>query len=552
MKPKALLNYYFSNIKVEIALLLIAGLVAFTTGFLLISARNQFVINPQMPLLQEELQKFIRQTKPLARIQSLQFLEFLDPQKTIPQYQNYPFSQITQLEKAAKTCIFEGPAPKNEILLKAWNFQKFLCQKEEIPEGVATTPPFYHPSGETYAALVYKQLLRKEGDKSKLALWLNDHLHYFNILELKALNAKTPLDISRLPLADLIKLSWQELYQIIENQEIVMTESAVFLRMNEGLFLYQIYTRDLWEAYWKKSLFHPQSFSSETKPSQCFTVDSRICWRYDFNRSLLTRWNPLTLFLGLSVLFSLLLFFQLCRIMLKRKVEQEKLKFSLEMLTHELRTPMANLSLHAEELRNAYEQLPAETQMTTIRLLDQLARLLRITEASQNYLSKEIKPYLVNPKKIQVKSLPEYINYCVEPFANQLELKYSQLDSSSPILLDPYWTHICINNLVQNALTHGVAPVHILIASTRQFWSIEVRDHGNEVFNPQKKSHASKGMGLGLQLIEKILPYLGGTLFFEFKPTRFRLVFAMESSTALSKKAVQAVQGVQNESVAIS
>jgi signal transduction histidine kinase len=531
MRIKNQLHCYLSKIKLEIALLFIAGAVSFLSGFLIFSAKNQFIQAPQLPVLHEELQRFADQNKPIDKIQILKFRDFLDPQKTIPQYQNYLWRNIHRLNIADKSCLFKGDPPSLEILKKAWRFRKLVCEKKDIPESYINTTPYFNPNGETYASLVYKYKFQNQVNINDSAKWIKEHASYFHILELKELNKVIDLQLNASPLNELLKLTWEELYQLVQNQEVVISKFFIFLRINEGMFLYQIYAKERWDVFWQKSLFYPKVQEVSAKSSECFIASGQVCWLYDYNKSLLTHWNPFTVFLVISLLTSLFLFIQLGRLILRRKKEQEKLKFSLEMLTHELRTPLANLGLYAEELRSLYEDLPIKAQMTSIRLLDQLAKLLRITEASQKYLAKDSKFELIYPKMILISSLADFIKYCIEPYDSRIELIW--LASENSVRLDPYWTHICISNLIQNAIDHGVAPIKVRIELTNSYWSIEVEDQGIKTFDSNKKSVTSNGMGLGLQLIQKILPFIGGTLTIKFKPTRFKLVFLLDLPISL-------------------
>lgn len=133
MRIKNQVNYYLNKIKLEIALLFIAGVVSFLSGFLIFSAKNQFVQAPQLPVLHEELQRFADQNKPFNKIQLLGMRDFLDPQKTIPQYQNYLWRNIHRLNLADKSCLFKGAPPSLEILNKAWQFTD-------------SVPCIFHPS----------------------------------------------------------------------------------------------------------------------------------------------------------------------------------------------------------------------------------------------------------------------------------------------------------------------------------------------------------------------------------------------------------------------
>ncbi len=528
MNLKSLAIHNYKESKKEILLLFVAGLVSFALGFMALFAKTQFVKGPQIPLLQEELKEFARKSRTITSLQLSPSLEFIDPQNVLPKYQSYPFHELLKVHRAADQCIIDGPSPKQRDLRKAWQFQTLICKNSEIPESIMNSPPFFSPDGKSYAYLTFKHL-EKNANPAVLRSWLQTHLAYFHLLELKELFNEHKLNTHSFPLSQLIQLTWEELFQIAQGDPVIVAQELVLLTFNDGLAHYQVVAKKVWDEYWENSLFHPLELRFVKDRSQCTIVSSNVCWEFDYNQSLLTKWNPVTIFIFSLIGITIVLFLKLAHILVRRKREKEKLIFSLEMLTHELRTPLANLTMQAETLRNQYDQLPPDVQMTSIRMLDQLARVLRITEASRNYLSKDFSLEFISPKMTFIESIDEYVKSCVEPYLDQIELNIVHSPNSNGFVLDPYWTMICINNLIQNAINHGQSPIRVRVELTLTYLDFSVEDGGTKTFDPFQKSPSSKGMGLGLKLVDQILPGLDGQMFISFNPTCFKIKFHLSN-----------------------
>lgn len=93
------------------------------------------------------------------------------------------------------------------------------------------------------------------------------------------------------------------------------------------------------------------------------------------------------------------------------------------------------------------------------------------------------------------------------------------------VSLDPYWTSICIKNLVENALMHGVRPVQVIVSQQGKNWNIEVSDRGTKSFDPSVKGEHSTGFGLGFKIVKSIVPSLNANLDISYNPTKIKISF---------------------------
>lgn len=490
------------KVRTEAILSLIAIAMAFISGALVLSVKAGPPSSISAPALEQELNRFIQGSTPIATFNADEIADFINPANHMPSYSQYDYAEILALQKFIANCVL--PKTKQTAgLKKAWQWQQFKCGSFKLPDTFFTTPPFFHPSGQSYAAL-YKT------DPA----WAREHLKLFHVLELKS-HEQLPV-----PLNLLSKLSWESLGELASNSQIILHDSFVLIASPSENSSYKIYPIDSWNLFWKDTAFQAHKFTNQ---KNCFLRQNNLCWSFDLKRAYFPQWNPLVLLLVLSVLSTIILFSLLAVKIRKRSRDEHRLQFALEMLAHEIRTPLTNLAFTTENFRSHFDLFPAASQSDLLRLFDQVERLKRVVETSSRYLSKDIKAPVLEAKFTELKSLTSFIEHTLDPYLTQIELRFHNDNNS--ILTDPYWASVCIKNLIENALQHGVKPVRVLIERHASEWRVEVQDAGTKTFIPAQKSEQSHGLGLGLKLVQEIMPLLNGKLEITYNPTRMKLTF---------------------------
>ena len=141
-------------------------------------------------------------------------------------------------------------------------------------------------------------------------------------------------------------------------------------------------------------------------------------------------------------------------------------------------------------------------------------------------VAKSLKNKLIDFNPVTV-SLNEHIECFLEQ--NKYEIEFEPLTTELETKIDVYWFNVCLKNLVENSLNHGVAPCRIFIKKEEECIGIHVQDSGSlnlklsDLVKDFYKGNKSEGTGLGLGIVKKINKSMGGDLLLENNPTTFIL-----------------------------
>lgn len=293
-----------------------------------------------------------------------------------------------------------------------------------------------------------------------------------------------------------------------------------------GFRLYLAPNDELWlssEAGWHvlssvqwHALTTPLPFTLEHYQAQkrCDERYSNLCFNQRVSSHAL-------LYSGL-VVGVLLAFGAALRSLWMRYQEGRERRFILQLLTHELRTPISSLGFTVESLRGQFDELSPKAQESLGRLMADHQRLAQLSETSRHYLSPSHDTMARHPAQ-----LSEFIEHCIEGFEVELHLKHDQM-----LELPYYWLGLCITNLLSNAKQHGTPPIRLTVSVVAQTLRIEVKDCGEfpsfyqclckRFSMPQSIIYrpSTDNMGVGLQLVRKLITQMGGILVIRRHPTR--------------------------------
>jgi two-component system, OmpR family, sensor histidine kinase QseC len=196
-------------------------------------------------------------------------------------------------------------------------------------------------------------------------------------------------------------------------------------------------------------------------------------------------------------------------------------------VAHELRTPLASIALQSHMLSAKYSpEIAQELEAQALKagtVLTQLLVLAR-TESARPRPSENLRLDELLPR--------------IKPNLDKLAKQYSkqltcQQDLSAPVSVhaEPVAVELVIQNLVDNALRHTPpsSRVEVRLRGRGDWVSIEVEDWP---VPDQSIEGSQPGLGLGLQLVQRLLTSQGGKLIVEHKSTGGRLAQALWPTAA--------------------
>ena len=236
--------------------------------------------------------------------------------------------------------------------------------------------------------------------------------------------------------------------------------------------------------------------------------------------------SSMGLMLGSSGVFILMLlgsFFLLAQTIFKQKKLSDMKTDFINNMTHELKTPVATISLASEMLKNDQvndEQEAVKRYANIIfkenkRLGNQVERVLQISRLDKGEINLNLEPVELN----------DMLTNVVDHFGLQLEDANATVNlqlSEHPIVLEMDQMHMTnvVGNLIDNAIKYCSKDPDIKIRSLekRSKIIIQVEDNGiglskddrQRIFDKfyrasQGDKHDVKGFGLGLSYVKKIM-----------------------------------------------
>ncbi len=194
-------------------------------------------------------------------------------------------------------------------------------------------------------------------------------------------------------------------------------------------------------------------------------------------------------------------------------------------IAHQLRTPLASLSL---QLEMAIEDLAADAAATPVqrqRLQLMFSLVARQQRLVQRILSLE-KAHSEAGSGLPAQSLDlnRTVENCAAEFIDRAELAGIELgfelEPAAAVVGWPGELHEMLSNLLDNALTHGRGPVVVRTRTRPDAVLLEVEDRGAgldaallpEIFKRHRRGAASQGEGLGLSIVKAIAEHHGASV----------------------------------------
>ncbi|KLV03324.1 histidine kinase [Photobacterium aquae] len=421
----------------------------------------------------------------------------LIPTTLLPQSAKYPLKSLRRLYQGSLTC--KGPWPVTPLLTQPLVFTRALCNNTVLPVGWFARAGYIHPGGGSYAA---RYLAVHPDMEQQLARFL--HVQEREL-------APTNTALGRLQ-----RMSPDEVAVYIAGAEAFVSNGELWIRNGNE---YHIYDQPVWSQAMGK---FDVNFTRLKHDGFCILKSGNICWAEE-DQSHLTSY----LLVGLLVVnIGLLVGWGFYRWRIRRRAMQERM-LVLQILTHELRTPIASLAMTVEGFRRHFDALPESLYDEFRRLTEDSRRLRQLAEASKDYLQANQQELSVS----HVESFNEWVEYLSEPYEVTLELAQDR-----PVDVNVYWLGTCIDNLLSNAHKYGVKPVKLTSSFDSGKLIVRVSDNGplshKDWARLRKPFVSEKGLGLGLTIVESMIRRMGGRMKLVGPPTTFILEIPCESDSA--------------------
>ncbi|YCA17985.1 sensor histidine kinase [Vibrio sp. AK197] len=424
----------------------------------------------------------------------------IEPSSMLPQTAEYPLRDIQRLYQLAQNCT--GNLPLNPLVTEPLVFTRAICNGTTLSQRWFARSALIHPGGGSYA----HRYVLVHPDK---AIELQQYMHV----------KERPVASENSLLGRLQRMSEESMNSLIAGSSMFLEDDEFWLRKNDS---YYVFPESVWQANKDEAGL---SYQLESEASTCFIQRGNLCWGVEDHSDLL-RISMVVLVIA-NIL--LVIGWSIYRWNSKRQ-EMRSRMLILQILTHELRTPIASLSLTVEGFRREFEHLPESVYDEFRRLCEDSRRLRQLAEASKDYLQSDNKPLATE----WVPSVEEWLAFKVEEeFVGDIEFKINQDVAAK---LNVYWLGTCIDNLIRNAMKYGVAPVTIDVTTTQTNLTVKVIDQGEltqkDWRNVRKPFVSKSGLGLGLTIVESMVGRMGGKMSLIGPPTTFILEIPCETDVA--------------------
>lgn len=475
-------------------LLIVSGLialVAFIAYFVLLPK----IANTEYPSLRDfknEMAAFLKTKEPNAPYLDIENswpanAELTKIENYVPHYDKYNVDDVQALYDYSLTCTKSKNLKINPKLQKAWDWQIFICKKGKLPKDFFEKPPYIHPSGQSYSYLAAKESINAP---KNLRTWV------------EIIDEEPKLRDYFIP------TDWVHLSSIDKQSDIIFLERFALIRKESGYLNFRYVVYPLAGVHEFFSQPRPYLFvtnARKTNNTNCLENLERGCWalntHFESGKKRVLNIGMLCA-MGLSALLFLYLAFGVVKE--KNEIKEDR-NFIMRTLTHELRTPIAALSLDMESLRKLFNDIDEDSQKSLLRVFNSVERLKSLVQGSERYLS-------VDAGTLRKIKFNEKVNLlaCVSQIVDTQNL---EVEVSVPEELfvygSEYWTKLCLQNLIQNALVHGKKPVSVKGYREDNDVYLDVIDQGtikenlSTLAKPFSKDNNSKGLGLGLEIAQK-------------------------------------------------
>ena len=195
--------------------------------------------------------------------------------------------------------------------------------------------------------------------------------------------------------------------------------------------------------------------------------------------------------------------------------EKDKIKTLIADISHQTKTPVANILLYAQLLEE--QELPEEGRTCVAALEGQAEKLRSLIEALVKISRLEAGILVLQPKAAPLAPMLESAVAQFVPKAAAKDIALTLEPTEVSAVFDPKWTEEAICNLLDNAVKYTPAGGSVTVStiSYEMFCRIDVTDTGPGIVEEEQAKvfqrfyrsptvHETEGVGIGLYLARQI------------------------------------------------
>lgn len=423
----------------------------------------------------------------------------ISPEFMLPQSANYPLKDMQLLYKLADSCT--GKLPLSPLVTEPLVFVRAMCRGTPISERWFARTGMIHPGGGSYAA----RYVRANPETFPVLQ------HYMHIQE-------RPLADTGSLLGTLQRMDVSAVFALLAGEQIFLDHDMLWLRRGNR---YYVYPDSIWAANLDKAKL---SMSVYQKGQSCLVRRGNVCLQAVNEENFFKQLMLALVLVNIALVIGWLTY----RWTVKRR-ELKARMLVLQILTHELRTPIASLSMTVEGFRREFDKLPETVYDEFRRLCEDTRRLRQLAEASKDYLQSDNQSLTTD----WIPSVRDWLEYRFDECSKPVSVKIEE-DIAAKVNI--YWLGTCLDNLVNNAIKYGAEPIQVVVTTQKDRIKFKVIDQGSlskKDWKRLKQPFVSKaGLGLGLTIVESMVRRMGGSMSLEGPPTTFTLEIPCETDIA--------------------
>ena len=219
--------------------------------------------------------------------------------------------------------------------------------------------------------------------------------------------------------------------------------------------------------------------------------------------------------------------------------EMDRVKELVSDISHQTKTPMANIRLYTELLKErleAAQPYAEKDRQENLRLLAEIDRQAEklgfLIQSLTNMSSLESNIVEVRPKQLYVSELIDAVVQDILPKAGKKNLEVvNTYTGSGMAYYDMKWTKEALGNIVDNAVKYSPCGSRVLLSVTeyKLYTAVSVKDFGAGIreedtakifrrFYRTEDVHDEDGVGIGLYLAREIVRRENGYIKVKSKP----------------------------------